>query len=288
MKGITFVGRASRFKPTLVHVTLKPEGEIKHTICLIGKGLTYDSGGLDIKVAGHMRTMKTDMAGSATMFGVIKILSELGLKNTQVHWISAFAENMISESSYKADDIITSYSGQTIEVYNTDAEGRLTLADALTYATLLNPDYIIDAATLTGACIMALSAYFTALMGNDTELCQKLHDTFVEENEPTILVHMPEMLREYVQGSNSDLVNTSKSPISSGHVTAGLFLSHFVDQSLFRNPEIKIENPKCFKWAHMDIAGSAYNESKNNLGVSGATGQSVKSLVKFVQKIDSE
>ncbi len=287
MEGVLFVGRASPYKPVLVHTILKPKGEVKKRVALVGKGITFDSGGLNIKPGEHMKTMKTDMAGSATMFGVIKTLAELGLQNTEVHWISAFAENVIDGSAYKPDDILTTYSGQTVEVFNTDAEGRLTLADALAYATMQNPDYIIDAATLTGACPFALSEYFTGLMGNDKTLISDLEATFVSNGEPTIVVPMPEVLREYVKGDISDLMNTSKGQIRSGHVTAGLFLSHFVDQNLFRNPKLNLREPKAYKWAHMDIAGSAHNEGRNNVGAKGATGQSVKSLVKFIQKQDN-
>ena len=286
MEGITFVGRGSRYQPRLVHATLKPSGEVKSRVCLVGKGITYDSGGLDIKTDQHMKTMKMDMAGAATMFGAIKALASLGLKNTEVHWLSAFAENMIGPNSYKADDIIRTYSGQTVEVYNTDAEGRLTLADVLSYATTFEPDYIVDAATLTGAAIGALSERFTALMGNDQGLVDELMGKFIEEGEYTLYTPMPEALREEVAGDISDLINTSKMDRMAGHLTAGLFLSHFVNQSNFRNSSIKIVKPRDFAWVHLDIAGSAFNDGKNGLGSKGATGQSVRSLVEWVLTLD--
>ncbi len=282
------VGRASVHDPILAHVVIKPTGEVKNRIALVGKGLTYDAGGLDIKIGGFMKTMKMDMGGSGTMFGTAKALSQIDLAHTEIHWISAFAENMVAGNSYKADDILTSYSGQTIEVINTDAEGRLTLADALAYATLQDPDYIIDAATLTGACMRALTEHFTALMGNDSEFIEALQETFVAEQEKTIHVPMPEVLREQVQGEISDLLNLGKDAAMGGHITAGLFLSHFVDQNLFRNESLGIKEPKAYKWAHLDIAGSAYNKGKNALGVSGATGQTVRSLVRFAQEVDRD
>jgi leucyl aminopeptidase len=282
MQGITAVGMASEHKPILVHTTIKPRAETKKKIVLIGKGLTYDSGGLDIKTAGHMKDMKSDMGGSATMFGTTLTLAKLGLENVELHWISAFAENMVDSNAYKADDILTTYSGQTVEVYNTDAEGRLTLADALAYATMLDPDYIVDAATLTGACIMALSEYNTALMSNDLDLKNKLISKFESEMEPTIYTPMPEVLRQYVVGDISDLNNTSTLARQSGHVTAGLFLSHFVDQNNFRNPGLTIPNPKVYPWVHLDIAGSAFNNKHNSLNTKGATGQSIRSLVGWV------
>ncbi len=286
MEGITFVGRASRYKPCLVHTILKPNKNIKNKICLIGKGITYDAGGLDIKTEGHMATMKSDMAGSATMFGVTKTLSNLNLENTEVHWISSFAENMVDGNSYKADDIITTYSGQTVEVKNTDAEGRLTLADGLAFATLQDPDYIVDAATLTGACVVAVSEYFTALMTNDEIFSKNLMQSFIEEGEKTVETPLSEVLRSKVWSKIADLNNTSELKRQAGHITAGLFLSHFVDQNLFRNPELKINNPKSYKWIHLDIAGSAFNTNNNSLLIEGATGQSVRSLVNWILKLD--
>jgi leucyl aminopeptidase len=286
LNSVMFVGRASRYQPTLVHATLTPKGEIKHKICLVGKGVTYDSGGLDIKTEGHMKTMKTDMAGSATMFGIIKTLAEIGLENTEIHWISAFAENMVSGNSYKADDVITSYSGQTIEILNTDAEGRLLLADCLSLATTFNPDYIIDAATLTGACVVALSERYTALMSNDKQFSDNLFSHFVQTGEHAAQVILPQDLKEEVAGTISDLINTSKVGRQAGHITAGLFLGHFVDQKLFRNPDIKLENPKEFSWVHLDIAGSAFNNKKNSIEYNGATGQSLRSIVSWVRGVD--
>lgn len=285
MEGILAVGRASRFAPVLMHTVLKPRGEVKRRIALVGKGLTYDSGGYSIKPDGGL-TMKMDMAGSATMFGVMKALSMFELDGTEVHWISSFAENLIDGRAYKPDDILTSYSGQTIEILNTDAEGRLTLADGLTYATLQKPDYIIDAATLTGAAVMAVSEYYTALMGNDEDLIHSVLSSFEEEQEMTVHTRMPEVLREAVKGKISDLINTATISRQAGHLTAGLFLSHFVDQNLFRNPKLNIDKPVAFPWVHLDIAGSAYNTKHNSLLAEGATGQSVRSLVNWIMKLD--
>lgn len=286
MNGITFVGRGSRYQPRLVHVVLKPNNKSKTKVVLVGKGLTYDSGGLDIKVGGGMKTMKTDMAGAATMLGVMKAISQVGLDNIELHWLSAFAENMIGPNSYKSDDIIETYSGLTVEVHNTDAEGRLTLADVLSYATTLNPDYIIDAATLTGAAIVAVSERFTALMGNDKGLTEGLLQKFEHEGEYTIHTPMPESLREVVKGDISDLINTATIDRQAGHISAGLFLSHFVNQNNFRNPKLKIKKPSEPAWVHLDIAGSAYNNGKNGLETKGATGQSVRSIVAWLQDID--
>lgn len=287
MGALLAVGRASRYEPVLTHVILKPKGVVKHRIALVGKGLTYDAGGLDIKTGGFMSTMKMDMGGSGLMLGVTKALSMIDLENTEVHWMSGFVENMIDGSSYKSDDILTSMSGQTIEIFNTDAEGRLTLADVLTYATLQDPDYIIDAATLTGACVRALSEHATGLMGNDAEFISEIMQVFTEERENTVHVTMPEVLRDQIKGEISDLRNIGKES-NGGHITAGLFLSHFVDQNCFRNESLGIKSPKAYPWVHLDIAGSAYNKGKNDIGANGATGQSVRSLFRFIQKLDKQ
>ena len=286
MEGITFVGRSSRHNPVMVHVVLKPKGEVKNKICLVGKGVTYDSGGLDIKISGSMKTMKSDMGGSATMFGVMKTLAAIKLENTEVHWISAWVENMIDGSSYKSDDVLTTYSGQTVEIWNTDAEGRLTLADALTLATLQNPDYIVDAATLTGAAVVAVSEYYTAMMGNDASLLSSLEKTFIAEGEKTVHTPLPEVLRSKIKGDVGQFINTSSLARIAGHLTAGLFLSNFVDQKNFRNKALNITSPKAYPWVHLDIAGSCWNKKMNDLGANGATGQSVRSLAAWVLSLD--
>lgn len=285
-QGITYVGRASIHKPILTQVILKPKSEVKKKVVLVGKGVTYDSGGLDIKPDGHMKTMKCDMGGAATMCGTLKALAELGLEHTEVHWISAFVENMIDGSAYKPDDIITTLSGQTVEVVNTDAEGRLTLTDALTLASLENPDYIIDAATLTGACIFALTEHYTALMGNDEELNQELQSHFESEQERSQYVAMPEILRTSLAGDLSDLKNIPDFKFG-GHVTAGLFLSHFINQKNFRNPGLEINQPQEYSWVHLDIAGSSYNKRNNDIDAVGSTGHGVRSLVSWIRSIDS-
>jgi leucyl aminopeptidase len=270
----------------MVHVIIKPKGEVKNKVCLVGKGVTYDSGGLDIKVGGFMKTMKVDMGGSATMFGVMKTLSDMDLQNTEVHWISAWVENMVDGASYKSDDVLTTYSGQTVEIWNTDAEGRLTLADALTLATLQDPDYIIDTATLTGAAVRSVSEHYTAMMGNDYRLISTLEATFIQEGEKTVHTPLPEVLRKEVKGKVGQFVNTSKIGPMAGHLTAGLFLSHFVDQRNFRNSKLNIKEPKAYAWAHLDIAGSVWNKNHNNLEVDGATGQSVRSLAAWILDLD--
>jgi leucyl aminopeptidase len=284
MNGITMVGRGSRYKPTLIHTILSAQKPAKTKIVLVGKGLTYDSGGLDIKTGGFMQHMKSDMAGSATMFGVIKTLAELGgLEDVEVHWVSAFCENMVSPESYKSDDIITTYSGQTVEIRNTDAEGRLTLADTLSYATKIDPDFIIDAATLTGACVRSVSEYYTSIMGNDADLIEKVRISFESTQEMAVHTPLPEVLRDWVKGDLADLNNTATEERQAGHLTAGLFLSHFVDQNLFCAPLFEnMSEKKQYPWVHLDIAGSAHNNKRNDLATKGATGHGVRSLVNLL------
>jgi leucyl aminopeptidase len=286
MEGILLVGRASRYEPQMIHAVYKPKGQVKKRICLVGKGITYDSGGMNIKTA-HMKTMKMDMGGAGTMFGVFKAIAQLGLQNTEVQWLSAMEENMLAGNAYKPDDIYKSYSGITVEVGNTDAEGRLNLADLLTYATEQEPDYIIDAATLTGAAVFSVSSFYTAMMANDAKLSNSLYEVFKNQLEPTVELHMSEDMREWVKGEKSDLYNISKVN-EAGHLTAGLFLSNFVEPSLFTNPKLKNKDRKeGYAWAHLDIAGSAFSEKRNTLEYNGATGQSVRSLVAWLEHIDA-
>jgi leucyl aminopeptidase len=290
-EGITEVGKASIHKPFVNHLIIKSTNQSKKKVVLVGKGLTYDAGGLDIKTGGHMQTMKCDMGGAGLMAGVAKSIAELGgLKNIELHWITAFAENVINGNAYKPDDILTTLSGQTIEVLNTDAEGRLTLAETLTLATLEHPDYIIDAATLTGACVASETAYYSAIMGNDYDFNQELYSCFLETNERACVEEMPEIIREWVQADLADLQNISKVK-QAGHITAGLFLSHFINQNNFREENMKklnIQTPNEYTWIHMDIAGSAYNNKYNPLEVTGATGHSLQALTHWLLKLDNQ
>ena len=197
---------------------------------------------------------------------------------------------MISGSAYKSDDILTTLSGQTVEVWNTDAEGRLTLADALSLASLEDPDYIVDAATLTGACVLAVSEHYTALMGNSRDLNAQLERGFLAAGEKVVNLPLPEVLREQVQGELGDLRNTGKERFA-GHLTAGLFLSHFVEQAKFRpavRERLGITSPRAAAWAHLDVAGSSFNAKKNPLELNGATGASVRALCEWLLAVDAQ
>lgn len=252
-------------------------------VALVGKGLTYDTGGLDIKVGGNMKTMKCDMGGGATMLGTVKALAEIGnLGNTEVHWITAWVENSTGSDSYRSDDIVTTLSGQTVEIFNTDAEGRLTLADALTLATTLEPTAIVEASTLTGMSIQANSDYYTALFGNDESLSSSILKSFIKNGERVIDNGMSQILVENVRGEISDLINTSKGNRKAGHITAALFLDHFVNQHRFRNDKLEIKHPFHYPYVHLDIAGTAFNASQNPLKHNGSTGHNIRSLVDWV------
>lgn len=293
MNAIDAVGRASRHKPILVDIEIKPKEKVKKKICLVGKGVTYDSGGMDIKISGGMKNMKTDTAGAFTVLSVAEYFSKIRLKNTQVNVVAAFVENMISPESYKADDIITTYSGQTVEIINTDAEGRLILADCLTYSSLKDPDVILDVATLTGMSMIANHPSYSALMGNENQYINSLYKHLVKNGERTVINEMPLYLKNDLKGNFSDYINLANSVkvgsiVSAGHLTAGLFLTFFTDQTKFRNKDLKIKNPKAYPHLHLDIAGTAYNNGINQLKTDGATGQSLRSIVDWIDEIDLE
>jgi leucyl aminopeptidase len=214
---------------------------------------------------------------------ILEIVDKKQNSGLEIHWLTAFCENKIDGNGYVPDDIITSYSGQTVEIQNTDAEGRLTLMDMLSFATVeIDPDYIIDMATLTGACVMANGHTYTGMMSNDKILSESLMQTLVENGEHTSLNPLSEFYRKFVKSEIADLTNTSKMDRYAGHITAGLFLSHFVDQNNFRRDDLVITDKKSYPWVHLDIAGSSNNKKKNTLNYDGSTGHSIRSLFEFL------
>jgi len=267
------VGRASVHQSQLIHLTYKPQNP-KKVVTLIGKGLTYDSGGLSLKPATSMVTMKMDKAGACAVLGIIKAVSELKL-DIEVHAFVGAVENMIGGNAYKPDDVITTRSGTTVEVRNTDAEGRLVLCDVLDYAQeKVEADYIFDFATLTGACMVALGQYTTGVMGHST----KLKHSFVMKaanNSGELLGHLPfnRYLKKLLKSEIADISNVASKPYG-GAITAGMFLDNF----------IKEKNK--YKWLHFDIAGSAYTESPWDCNTYGATGAGVRFMSSFLQDID--
>ena len=257
------VGRGSSEAPKFIHMKYTCENP-KKKIALIGKGITFDSGGLDIKPASSMLTMKDDMSGAACVLGVMSIIKELN-PQVEVHGIIAACENMPGCSAYKPGDILTAKNGKTIEVDNTDAEGRLTLADALCYACELGVDEVFDIATLTGACMVALGSQAAGVMGNDAETVKKLIETAERNGERYWELPLWEEYGDSLKSDIADMKNTGSR--WGGAQTAGVFLQKFV---------------KDVKWTHIDIAGVAFLESAHKELGKGASGAGVRTLVNYL------
>lgn len=258
------VAQGSAQPPKFIHMKYTPQNP-KKRIAIIGKGLCFDSGGLDIKPAASMLNMKDDMSGAACVLGIMKVISKLH-PEIEVNGIIAACENMPSGSSYKPGDIVTAKNGKTIEVDNTDAEGRLTLADALCYACELGVDEVIDIATLTGACMVALGTAASGIMGNDEEFIQDLIKTgnYVGEK----YWELP-MWQEYRDNMNSDVADMKNTGTRFGGASAaGMFLKEFVTDSV--------------KWAHLDVAGTALIDKPQKEFCKGATGVGVRTLLSYI------
>jgi leucyl aminopeptidase len=271
MNAMLAVGRASRHESQLIHLVYKPKNP-KKVISLIGKGLTYDSGGLSLKPGTSMVTMKMDKAGGCAVLGIMKAVSELKL-DVEVHAFIGAVENMIGGDAYKPDDILVSRSGKTIEVRNTDAEGRLVLADVLDYAQeKVDADYMFDFATLTGACMVALGQYTTGVMGHSSKLKHSLADASSKAGELTASLPFNKHLEKQIKSELADVCNISNKPYG-GAITAGLFLNRFI---LEKNKD---------KWLHFDIAGSAYTETPWDCNVYGGTGAGVRFMSNFIKSL---
>lgn len=271
MHSMLAVGRASRHESQLIHLSYKPKNA-KKIISLVGKGLTYDSGGLSLKPATSMVTMKMDKAGACAVLGMIKMASELKL-DVEIHAFIGAVENMIGGDAYKPDDVLLSRSGTTIEVRNTDAEGRLVLADVLDYAQdKVKADFIFDFATLTGACMVALGPFTTGVMGHSHAIKHHIYEAANISGELVGSLPFNKHLKKFLKSEIADISNTSSKPYG-GAITAGLFLDTF----------IKEENKE--KWLHFDIAGSAYTESAWDCNGYGATGAGVRLMSAFLKNI---
>ncbi len=271
MGAMLAVGRASIHESQLIHLAYKPANP-KKIISLIGKGLTYDSGGLSLKPAASMVTMKMDKAGACAVLGMIKAASELKL-DVEIHAFIGAVENMVGGNAYKPDDVLISRSGTTIEVRNTDAEGRLVLADVLTYAQeTVKADGIFDFATLTGACMVALGQYTTGLMGHSHKLKHDFSKAATASGELTGSLPFNRHLKKLLKSEIADISNVASKPYG-GAITAGLFLDKF----------IKDENKN--KWMHFDIAGSAYTETPWDCNVYGGTGAGVRFMSEYLKNI---
>jgi leucyl aminopeptidase len=259
------VAQASDLPPKFIHLIYRPKGTPRRKLAIIGKGLTFDSGGLNIKPTGSgIEMMKTDMGGAAATFGAAKAIALLQ-PDVEVHFISAATENMISGRAMHPGDILTASNGKTIEVNNTDAEGRLTLADALVYTDKLGVDAMVDLATLTGACIVALGDDMAGLWSEDEGLAQELLTAAQAAGEKLWQMPMEEKYFDGLKSVVADMKNTG--PRAGGAITAALFLKQFVTET---------------PWAHLDVAGPVWTEKEEGYNNPGATGFAVRTLVNWV------
>jgi leucyl aminopeptidase len=265
--GILGVGQGSAAPPRLVHLSYKGGRGAKAKVALVGKGITFDSGGLSLKPPQAMEEMKMDMGGAAAVIATMRAVAELGLKVDVEAWIP-MAENMPSGAAIRPSDVLAMRSGMRVEVTNTDAEGRLILADAIARAAEDKPDVILDIATLTGAQLVALGARTTGVMSNDDDLRAEVVDAAGRAGEPSWPMPLPPELRKGLDSDIADIVNSG--PREGGMLTAGIFLKEFV--------------PDGVRWAHLDIAGPAYN-SADGYGYTphGGTGAGVRTFVQFLE-----
>ncbi|WP_163498879.1 leucyl aminopeptidase [Helicobacter suis] len=264
------VNRASANPPQLVHLIYKPKNA-KKKIVLVGKGLTYDCGGLSIKTPEYMLTMKADKGGACAVLATVNALAHLAV-DAEVHGVLGLAENMISGNSYRPDDILVSKEGKTIEVRNTDAEGRLVLADCLSFAQDLQPDLIVDFATLTGACVVGLGSYTSGIMGNNEHLKSQFEHAALKSGELVAKLPFNRHLRKLLDSKMADIANIT--PVRyGGAITAGLFLNEFIRED-YKD-----------KWLHIDIAGPAYIEKDWDINTAGASGAGVRMCVEFVLEV---
>ncbi|MDT0405890.1 leucyl aminopeptidase [Streptomyces edwardsiae] len=264
--GILGVGAGSAAGPRLVKLSYTSSKAKKH-LALVGKGITYDSGGISLKPAGHNETMKCDMSGAAAVFAAVVAAARLGLQVNVTGWL-ALAENMPSGSATRPGDVLRMYSGKTVEVLNTDAEGRLVLADALWAASQEKPDAIVDVATLTGAMVLALGDRTFGIMANDDAFRSAVHEAAEEVGEPAWQMPLPEHLRKGMDSPTADIANMGER--MGGGLVAGLFLREFVGEGI--------------TWAHLDIAGPAFNEGAPfGYTPKGGTGSAVRTLVRLAE-----
>jgi leucyl aminopeptidase len=266
------VGRASVHSPAMVKLSHKPK-KAKKRVLLVGKGLTYDSGGLSLKPSSFMETMKSDKSGASAVLGVMRAVSKLNL-NVEVHGYLGIAENMVNGDSFKPDDVIKGRNGVSVEIKNTDAEGRLVLADTLSYAQddEKNFDIIIDIATLTGAAVVAVGEYTSLVMGHSNKLKNRLLSAGKRSGELIATLPFNRYLEKMIESPVADIANIGNSRYG-GALTAGLFLDRFIKKS---NRD---------KWLHLDIAGPAYVEKSWGYNQFGASGAGVRAVVELLESL---
>ena len=271
MRLLLAVSAGSTEEPRFIHLTYKPMGreKPKRKVVLVGKGVTFDSGGLSLKPGTSMQDMKTDMAGAAAVLGVARAVPQLGLSSTEIHFLVPATENMPSGSAVKVGDIVAGLSGTTVEIQNTDAEGRLILADALSYGVKLGADEMIDIATLTGACMVALGPHIAGLMGNDQAMVERFRAAARRAGEEVWPLPLPARLKEAIKSPVADIKNIGDR--WGGTLTAGLFLKEFVDKAA---------------WMHLDIAGPANADKEWGHIPKGGTGFGVASVLEYLRDRD--
>lgn len=264
--GLLAVNQGAKNEPRFIVLEYRGGKENETPIALVGKGLTFDSGGISLKPAKQMDEMKFDMCGAAAVLGVFRAVAESRLPVNLLGVIPA-TENLPDAAAYKPGDIITTYAGITVEVLNTDAEGRIVLADALAYAAERKPAIIVDLATLTGACVIALGHEASGLMGNDERLLRELEEAGEASHDRAWRLPMYEEYQELIKSDIADIKNVGGP--AAGTITAACFLSRFV---------------KDIPWAHLDIAGSAWEMKDKDLHPKGATGAGVRLLCEFLRR----
>lgn len=269
MGGLAGVSRGSDVDCQLAIMEYKTNKPNAQTIALVGKGITFDSGGLSLKPAASMESMKDDMSGAAAVINTMEVIAQLK-PNVNVIALAPLSENLPSGKALKPGDIIKFYNGKTAEIKNTDAEGRLILADALSYAVKhYKPDAIIDIATLTGACAYALGPYFTGLMSEHDDLVAKIESVSKRVGDPVWRLPMTNDYKKAITSEVADICNIGDGRIKAGAVTAAHFLQHFVENT---------------PWAHLDIAGTAFDVPNIPYFRSGATGAGVRLLIGLVMQ----
>ncbi|HEY4181020.1 MAG TPA: leucyl aminopeptidase [Kofleriaceae bacterium] len=258
------VGQGSDQEPRFIHITYKPAKKAKKKICFIGKGITFDSGGYSLKPSASMEDMKVDMSGAAAVISAMDAIATLGSQH-EIHAVAACCENLVSGRAYKLGDVLHSMDGTTVEINNTDAEGRLTLGDAITYARQkIQPDEMFDFATLTGACMVALGPYTAGVMSDHDSLLKGWLSTAEKTGEDMWRLPLNNRLREQLKSSVADMRNTGDR--FGGAITAGLFLKTFAKDT---------------PWVHVDIAGPASVSSARPAIPKGGTGYAVATIVEY-------
>ena len=266
--GIIAVGQGSVRPGCLIHLRYRPPGAKAH-VALVGKGVTFDAGGLSLKPSSGMQTMRCDMAGAATMLGVARAAAEQRLPIAMDTFLGA-VENMVDGNSYKLGDVLTYPNGVTVEIHNTDAEGRLVLADCLIRACQVEGvTHVVDAATLTGACVVAIGDDYTALFTSDDDLASDLHGAADQANEGLWRLPLHKPYNAMLKSDYAQIKNVGGR--AAGATTAALFLQHFVTDEM--------------SWAHLDIAGSAFHDKGSRRYAAGGTGEMVRSLTLWLQSL---